>query len=60
MNIEDDYLGDGVYASFDGYAITLDLRGQDSTTKIVLEPTVLDAINRYSDRIKNQLKEGEI
>ena len=27
----DEYLGDGVYARFDGYMIWLDLRGQDNT-----------------------------
>lgn len=43
----EEYLGDGVYASFDGYHIVLDLRGQDSTTRIALEPAVLKALNRY-------------
>ena len=43
----DEYLGDGVYASHDGYHIVLDLRGQDSFTRISLEPQVLDALDRY-------------
>ena len=55
--IKDDYLGDGVYASFDGYYITLDLRGQDSFTKIGLEPAVLEALDRYRARI-DELAEG--
>ena len=42
------YLGDGVYATFDGQCITLDLRGQDDTTRIVLEPEVLEALIRFS------------
>lgn len=42
------YLGDGVYASFDGYHIILDLRGQDSSTKIALEPSVMRALTQYS------------
>ena len=45
------YLGDGVYASFDGYQIILDLRGQDNFTKIALESQVLDALDRFRDRI---------
>ncbi len=45
--IKDRYLGDGVYASFDGFSIWLDLRGQDSTTKICLEPSVLAALNEF-------------
>ena len=49
--VEDSYLGDGVYASFDGYGIALDLRGQDNTTRIVLEPTVFDALVQYKARV---------
>lgn len=49
--IEDVYLGDGVYASFDGYQIVLDLRGQNSTTRIALEPDVLNALDLYRKNI---------
>ena len=42
------YLGDGVYATFDGYAIILDLRGQDATTKIYLEPSVMEALIKFN------------
>jgi hypothetical protein len=45
--IEDRYLGDGVYASCDGYYILLDLRGQDNTTRIALEPGVFAALGRF-------------
>lgn len=55
--IEDTYLGDGVYASYDGYGIALDLRGQDTFTRIVLEPEVLQALNRYSERAESKRKE---
>lgn len=34
------YLGDGVYATWDGFHIWLDLRGQDSFTRIALEADV--------------------
>lgn len=47
MTIEDRYLGDGVYASDDGCGIMLDLRGQDETTRIALEPEVLAKLNRF-------------
>ena len=43
------YIGDGVYASCDGYHIILDLRAQDSTTRIALEPPVLDRLIKYRD-----------
>ncbi len=45
--IPDQYLGDGVYAHFDGYHIWLELRGQGSTTRIALEPQVLDALTQF-------------
>ena len=48
------YLGDGVYASYDGYHIVLDLRGQDNTTMIALEPPVLDALDRYRKQLKEK------
>lgn len=54
--VVDEYLGDGVYASFDGYHIWLDLRGQDSTTRIALEPSVLESLSRFNDRLNNTEK----
>ena len=52
---ENRYLGDGVYASSDGYHIILDLRAQDSTTRIVLEPEVFKELIRYAQTVN----EGE-
>lgn len=57
--MKDRYLGDGVYASFDGYQIILDLRAQDSTTKIALESSVLTALNRYVSDIQTENEKGE-
>lgn len=48
--ISDEYLGDGVYASFDGYHIVLDLRAQDSTTRIALEPRVMRLLKEFEQR----------
>lgn len=45
------YLGDGVYATFDGFGIMLDLRAQDAS-KIFLEPQVFDALVRFQAAIK--------
>ena len=56
--IEDDYLGDGVYASFDGYQILLDLRGQpgchsqSDICRIALDDHTFDALTRYRSRIQ--------
>lgn len=49
--IEDRYLGDGVYASYDGWSITLDLRVQDSTTRVVMDPDVVDALKEFVQAI---------
>jgi hypothetical protein len=49
--VPDDYLGDGVYVHDDGYHIILDLRAQDSTTRIALEPAVMSALLRYNERV---------
>ena len=51
--MHDAYLGDGVYASFDGYHIWLDLRAQDLTTRIALEPSVLVAFDMYRKSLAN-------
>jgi len=42
-----EYIGDGVYATFDGYGIVLDLRGQDDTTRICIEPEVWVSLQRF-------------
>jgi len=42
----EDYLGDSVYATYDGNRIILDLRGQDDS-KIYLDRSVLEALDRF-------------
>ena len=52
------YLGDGVYASFDGYNIVLDLRDQ-GTDRIYLEPAVFAALIEYQKQlVKEFYKQG--
>ncbi len=50
-----EYIGDGVYATYDGYYIHLDLRGQDSTTKIALEPSVLEDLVNFAKRMRKEV-----
>lgn len=50
MDENEVYLGDGVYAEFDGFSVVLDLRGQDSTTSIALEESVFDALVAFGNR----------
>lgn len=53
-----EYLGDGVYVSFDGYGVVLTTEnGLGATNRIVLEPEVMLALADWSDRLKQELKE---
>ena len=47
MTEQEEYLGDGVYASYDGYHVWLDTRAQEPVNRIALEPGVWDALLRY-------------
>lgn len=52
MNGTKDYLGDSVYAEFDGYGIVLTTEnGEGPSNRIVLEPQVLESLNRYVERL---------
>ena len=55
---EERYICDGVYASFDGYHIILELSVQDPKHRIALEPEVFNALLQYKSDINNILKEG--
>ncbi len=50
-NKNETYLGDGVYATFNGYSIVLDLR-MESDHRIRLEPAVLARLNEFADSFK--------
>ncbi len=54
----EDYLGDGVYASFDGYHIWLDTRAQLPINRIALDSQVLDAFDRFRKRLSEEKKTG--
>lgn len=47
------YLGDGVYAGYDGYSIILTTEnGFSGTNEIFLEPHVLDALIEFHLKLK--------
>jgi hypothetical protein len=55
MKIEPTYLGDAVYASYDGFAITLTTNHHDprfAGAVIVMEPEVLWALDTYRKNIE--------
>lgn len=48
------YLGDGVYADFDGYGIILTTEnGIRATNNIYLEPQCFEALNRFVERLRD-------
>ena len=46
----DAYLGDGVYASFDGYQIWLAVNHHENK-QVAMEPTVLLSLLSYAERV---------
>jgi len=51
VNTDQEYIGDGVYASFDGYHIWLRTERDDVVHTIALEPQVLEALVTYRHRL---------
>ena len=43
------YLGDGVYASFDGYQIWLAVNHHENKV-VALEPSVIESLIKYSNK----------
>ena len=51
------YLGDGVYAEFDGFAINLTTEdGVSTTNRIVLEPQVIGALESFIETLKSNAR----
>jgi len=51
------YLGDGVYASFDGYGIWLAANHHENVV-IALEPSVFERLVEYKDRLVTKYAES--
>lgn len=49
------YLGDAVYASFDGYQIWLHLNDHRSTGLIALDPDTFESLKRYAQSVWGQI-----
>ena len=52
-----EYLGDSVYAQFDGYGITLTTENglpDDPSNSIYMESKVLGALDRFIERLKQE------
>ena len=54
------YLGDGVYARFDGFGVWLHANHHEyPTDKIYLEPSVLQDLTTYVDIKREELKNAQ-
>ena len=51
----DQYLGDGVYARFDGYHIWLSTERDGGTHEVALEPEVFANLTQYEARLREML-----
>ena len=52
----DTYLGDGVYASFDGYQIWLKTsNGYETTNEIAMESEVIQNLFEYIENLKKRI-----
>ena len=55
------YLGGGVYADYDGYAILLTAEnGLAITTAILLEPSVFEALQLYVEQLAQQIESERV
>lgn len=52
------YIGDGVYASFDGYAVVLAVNHHDNKV-VVIEPEVWANLVRFVDNLSELVAGGE-
>lgn len=58
LDQHDEYLGDGVYASFDGWHIWLRADGPNGAHRIALDSSVFAALLTYRDRVDKESKGG--
>jgi hypothetical protein len=57
MTTNEEYLGDGLYASFDGFMITLRAPREHGDHWVGLEPNVFAALVEYQKRITTTTEE---
>ena len=55
MGEHETYLGDGVYASFDGYQIWLAVNHHENKV-VALEPSVFDRLYKFVEMLKDDNK----
>ena len=51
QKVRHDYLGDGLYASYDGWMITLRAPREEGDHWVGLEPEVFQALLRFAEKV---------
>lgn len=59
MSDRETYLGDGLYASFDGWQIQLRAPRMDGDHVVYLEPPIWKALMRYVANLSEQPKDSD-
>jgi hypothetical protein len=57
MELGKQYLGDGVYADFDGYHVVLTTENGVSTNTVYLEPDVLEHLEMYVEALRKLIEQ---
>lgn len=52
----EEYLGDGLYASYDGFHVLLRVAGRPNRDVVGLEPEVLDSFEKYVAKLRARIK----
>jgi hypothetical protein len=55
---EETYLGDGVYASFDGYLVWLRVTREGRDERVAIEPATFEALVSYVESIHAKHREA--
>lgn len=55
---EETYLGDGLYASFDGFQFWLRAPRPEGDHRVALEPSTMMAFDEYRAKITEAMKQG--
>jgi hypothetical protein len=54
-----EYIGDGVYASFDGWHIWLETQRLEGPQRIALEPATFDALCQFVERLAEERRKQQ-
>ena len=60
MSTKETYLGDGLYASFDGWQFCLRAPRENGDHVVFLEPQMLHDLNEYAKRVLARSPQGSV